>query len=522
MTAASAAPEATGRPIANRYLFYGLAGICMLMFAVDSSVVSVALRTLVADLDTSLAWAGWTLTGYALTQIVAMPVVAKLAEQFGQMRVFVICVVVFMLGSLLCGLAPTIYVLIACRVLQALGGGGIMPSAVSIIARLFPESRNRMLGLFTSIFPIGGIIGPNIGGLLLEHFPWRVLFLVNVPVGLIVVPLLARRITAYDRGSSGASGVSRRLDILGAGLFAGAIVAFLMGLTLVGRDPTIVRTPTFWLLLATSGVCLVLFVRHERRVPEPIIDLSLVTRHPFLVVNVHNFLFGACVWGCFSFVPYFASVQYGMGPLESGAILTPRSLTSILLGTATSFLLVRLGYRLPIVAGLAAIAVSTVVLGQGWAGAALGPLTIAPFVLLALVVGMGGVGTGLVMPASNNAALDLLPDRAGVISGMRGMWRSTGGIIGTAVIVVILELSQDKAAGLRMMFTAYGLLLLLAIPLTLLIPDMSPETRHRGRRGGRSGSGSPTPASPVPATTEAGGAPASAPRPIGAAHAADR
>src|SRR4051812_6441011 len=215
MTAAPAGQAGVGGHLANRYLFYGLAGLCMLMFAVDSSIVSVALRTIVVELDTTLAWAGWTLTGYALTQTVAMPVIGKLAEQFGQMRVFVICVVIFMLGSLLCGLAPSIYVLIACRVMQALGGGGIMPSAVSIIARVFPEQRNRMLGLFTSIFPLGGIIGPNVGGLLLEHFPWRVLFLINVPVGLVVIPLLATRIAGYDRRPAGAEPPSRKLDLVG-------------------------------------------------------------------------------------------------------------------------------------------------------------------------------------------------------------------------------------------------------------------------------------------------------------------
>ena len=510
MSTTMAAPAT---PMPNRYLFFGLAGISMLMFAVDSSIVTVALRTLVIDLDTSLALAGWTLTGYALAQTVAMPVVGKLAEQFGQMRVFVICVVVFTLGSLLCGLASNIYVLIACRVLQALGGGGIMPSAVAIIARAFPESRNRMLGLFTSIFPLGGIIGPNIGGLLLEHFSWRILFLVNVPVGLIVVPLLARQIAAYDRSAAGPAATRRRLDVLGAGLFAGTMVGLLMALTFVGQDPATVWTATFWLLVAVSVACLVLFVRQERRVAEPVIDLDLVTRHPFLVVNIHNVLFGACVWGSFSFIPYFASVQYGMGPLESGAILTPRSITSILLGTATSFLLVRLGYRMPIVVGLGIIAVSNLILAQGWTEVAIGPLTLAPIVLLALVVGAAGIGTGLVMPAANNAAMDLLPDRAGVISGMRGMCRSTGGILGTAIIVVALELSADKAAGLRTMFAAYGLLLLTAIPLTSLIPDLAREGRRRGdeRPGGAPRTEARVPDEPV-----------STPRALGAAGAPDR
>jgi EmrB/QacA subfamily drug resistance transporter len=502
--------------MANRYLFYGLAGLCMLMFAVDATMVTVALHTLVVDLDTSLAWAGWILTGYALAQIVAMPVVGKLAEQFGQLRVFVICVVVFTLGSLMCGLAPSIYVLIAFRVVQAFGGGGIMPSAVSIIAREFPESRNRMLGLFTSIYPIGGIIGPNVGGLLLEHFTWRILFLVTVPVGLVVVPLLARQIAAYDRRPANAENSKRSLDVLGAGLFAGAVAALLLALTFLGQDPSIVRTPAFWLMLAASAGLLVVFVRHERRVPEPVIDLTLVTRHPFLVVNVHNFLFGACVWGCFSFVPYFAIVQYGMGPLESGAILTPRSIASIVFGTMTSFLLVRIGYRLPIMVGLAIIATSTIMLGQGWTGTELESLMVSPVVVLAIVVGLAGIGTGLVMPATNNAVLDLLPERAGVISGMRGMCRSIGAIIGTAIIVVLLELSSDEAAALRTMFTAFGILLLTTIPLTLLIPEISrdhPASSERSDEGIRR----------TPSDTDApSGAAAGTPQALGAAGRADR
>jgi EmrB/QacA subfamily drug resistance transporter len=488
--------------LTNRYLFYVLAGVSQLMFAVDSSIMTVALRTLVVDLDTTLALAGWALTGYALTQTVAMPVVGKLGEQFGEMRVFVLSVVVFITGSLLCGIATNVYMLIACRVLQAIGGGGIMPSAISIIARVFPESRARMLGLFTSIFPIGGIIGPNIGGLLLEHFSWRVLFLVNVPVGLIVVPLLAREIASYDRATTAAPGRKRRLDVVGAGLFAGAMVALLLALTFVAQDPSIVRTPTLWLTVLACIVLFALFGWQERRVAEPVIDLDLVIRHPFSIVNIHNLLFGACVWGSFAFVPYYAVVQYGMSPFESGAILTPRSITAIVLGTVTSFLMYRLGYRVPIVVGLALISIANVALGQGWAGDELGFLTIVPFALMALVVGLQGIGSGLVMPASNNAALDLLPDRAGVISGMRGVFRSTGGILGTAVIVVILSLSEDQAAGLRMAFTVYGVVLLAAIPLTLMIPEMPRE--ERGGEDHSSGARQTAPAEAscgVPAST---------------------
>jgi MFS family permease len=115
-------PRITAFRLDRRWVFFGLAGLSLLMFSIDGTIVAVALRTLIVDLQTSLVWAGWTLTAYALTQTVMMPLVGKLAEQYGQMRVFLICVFLFTLGSLLCGLAPSIYVLIACRVLQALGG----------------------------------------------------------------------------------------------------------------------------------------------------------------------------------------------------------------------------------------------------------------------------------------------------------------------------------------------------------------------------------------------------------------
>src|SRR5712664_1197036 len=125
------------------YLFFALAGVSLLMFSIDSTVVSVALPNMQADLQTSLVWLGWTLTGYMLTQTAVMPLAGKLSESFGRMRLFLVCV-----------LAPNIYVLIACRVLQALGGGGFLPIAAGIVAHAFPENRNRMIGMFSIIFPL--------------------------------------------------------------------------------------------------------------------------------------------------------------------------------------------------------------------------------------------------------------------------------------------------------------------------------------------------------------------------------
>src|ERR1700704_5058126 len=185
-----------GKTVAERrraYLFFALAALSLLMFSIDSTVVAVALPSMKADLQTSLVWLGWTLTGYALTQTAVMPLAGKLSESFGRMRLFLVCVCLFTLGSLLCGLAPNIYVLIGCRVLQALGGGGFLPDAAGIVAHEFPTNRNRMIGMFSSIFPLGGIIGPNLGGFIVERWSWREVFLINVPIGVLVLLILIRQ-----------------------------------------------------------------------------------------------------------------------------------------------------------------------------------------------------------------------------------------------------------------------------------------------------------------------------------------
>src|SRR5919205_3579325 len=191
------------------------------MFSIDATVVSVALPAMMRELNTTLVWLGWTLTAYMLTQTSVMPLAGKLTESFGRMRVFLACITLFTLGSLLCGLAPNIELLIAFRVLQALGGGGILPAAAGLVAREFPENRSRMIGLFSSIFPIGGVVGAQPGGVIVEHWSWRDVFLINVPIGIVVLLVLWRWGEAREETQP------RSMDVVGAALFAAAISAFL-------------------------------------------------------------------------------------------------------------------------------------------------------------------------------------------------------------------------------------------------------------------------------------------------------
>jgi EmrB/QacA subfamily drug resistance transporter len=457
------------------YLFFGLAGLSLLMFSIDSTVVAVALPNMMADLQTSLVWLGWTLTGYALAQTAVMPLAGKLSESFGRMRVFLVCVFLFTLGSLLCGLAPNIYVLIGCRVLQALGGGGFLPSAAGIVAREFPHNRDRMIGLFSSIFPLGGIIGPNLGGFVVEHWSWREVFLINVPIGIVVFVILLSQMGPAEPAAE------RHIDVPGAVLFAGAITSLLAALSLLGNDPSFIRSPAFWAMLIGAGSLMAVFAWQELRVPEPILDLRLVFRGPFLAVNAYNFVFGATVFGFFTFIPYFVVMQYGMSTVESGAILTPRSIAMTATSTVASLYLIRLGYRWPMLAGMACIVGAMAMLSQGWTEVTFSGLQIGTFPLVAAQVALGGIGMGLAAPSSSNALLDLLPERAAVVTGIRGMFRSTGGIIGTAFIVLALELSPDKAAGMRTIYAVLAVLLLTTIPLTFAIPDTA-RARRRSRQ----------------------------------------
>jgi EmrB/QacA subfamily drug resistance transporter len=478
------------------YLFFGLAALGLLMFSIDSTVVAVALPNMMSDLQTSLVWLGWTLTAYALTQTAVMPLAGKLSESFGRMRVFLVCMFLFTLGSLLCGLAPNVYVLIGCRVLQALGGGGFLPSAAGIVAREFPQNRDRMIGLFSSIFPLGGIIGPNLGGFVVEHWSWREVFLINVPIGIVVFVVLL-----YLKAPPEPT-TARRIDLTGAVLFAAAITSLLAALSLLGNDPTFIRSAAFWAMIVGAIGLLAVFAWRELRTPEPILDLRLVLRRPFLAVNAYNFVFGATVFGFFTFIPYFVVVQYGMTTLESGAILTPRSIAMTTMSTVASLYLIRLGYRWPMLVGMAFIVGAMVLLSQGWSDVTLGGLHIGTFPLVATEVALGGIGMGLAAPSSSNALLDLLPERAAVVTGIRGMFRSTGGIIGTAFIVLALELSPDKAAGMRTVYGVLAVLLLTTIPLTLAIPDTA---RARRRKKAHSEARSAGPASVEhPASTPEG------------------
>jgi EmrB/QacA subfamily drug resistance transporter len=473
---AATTPAVVTRPPATRHLFFALAALAVLMGSIDTTIVAVAVPHLTTALDAPLIWVGWTLTAYQLVQVVMLPLAGKLSDSFGRRRIFLFCVFVFTLGSLLCGLASSIWFLIAARALQAVGGGGLMPSAVGIISDHYRERRAQARGLFTSVLPIGGILGPNLGGFILEHWTWRDMFFVNLPIGVVVF------VGALMMLKPDVKTQSRHVDVVGLALYAGAIMILLSAMTSVGQNPALWNSPLVWLALVGSVTLVALFLRHIKRTPEPVMDYTLVARRPFLAANLYNMVFGASVFGASSFVPTYAISHYGMSALLSGSVNTPRAITMSVTSIVASMWIIKTGYRAPMIVGVGLVSTSLFLLGLGWTEVQIGSFTFGGFWLLASILAIGGLGMGLSSPASGNAALDLAPDRAAAMTGVRGMFRLTGGVLSIAGIVLALTFFPDRGEGLVTIYGYLSMAVLVAVPIALSIPDTARERWRRARQ----------------------------------------
>jgi EmrB/QacA subfamily drug resistance transporter len=452
--------------LAHPYVVFAVTALALLMGSVDGTIVNVGLRTMEAELNTNIALLGWTLTGYTLTQTIIMPLAGKLSDEWGRKRLFLGAVAVFTISSAAAGLAPNVYFLIVFRVLQAIGGGAFLPSATGIVSDAFGERRGTAIGLFTSIFPLGGIIGPNLGGFLLDHTTWRWIFYVNVPIGVL---LLVMGLFVLPASRPAAS--QRKVDVMGASYFAAAMFGVLYGMTNLATNSNASHDPVMWISFGTGLLMLVLFLSHEMRTPAPMIELELLKWRPFAAANAYNFLYGVAAFGLFSFIPYYASYAYNMTPGESGLILTPRSIAMASMSTVSSFLLFRAGYRKPMILGVLVVAASLVLMSRGFHDVVLFGWHMPNLLMLALIVTLSGLGVGIGGPASNNASLDLVPEKVAAVAGLRGMFRSTGGTLGTAAITLYLSHQPDPGIALQHIFLALAVVLCGVIPFVFLIPE---------------------------------------------------
>jgi len=455
----------------QEYSIFAVAGIAVLMNGIDATIVTVGLPAMMKDFHTSVALIGWTLMGYVLAQAIIMPILGKLSDDLGRRKMFLGATLIFTASSVAVALSPDIIWAIIFRLLQGLGGGAFLPLATGIVSDTFGERRMTAIGLFSSIFNSGGLIGPNVGGFLIDNFSWHWIFLINLPIG-IALYLWGLKVLPRDKPRATFS--YQQIDLPGMALFIVGTLSLLYGMTNWAANPSTPGLITLG-LFAAAIIIFIFFIRREDKVPNPTIETKLLRWRPFLAVNLYNFIFGATLLGSGAFVPYYTTVAYNMTASQSGLVITPRSFAVVIASAVTSFLIVRLRYRKPMLFGLIVMAAGTMFLGVNYAG--INPLGLNAMDNLVLILSIlslvSGIGFGMANPAVNNAVLDLVPEKTAAVAGIRGMFRFMGGVIATAVITLVLSAIPDQGYGMRLIFIIFGLLLLLLIPVVFMIPDMA-------------------------------------------------
>ncbi|GHE91322.1 EmrB/QacA family drug resistance transporter [Streptomyces longispororuber] len=406
----------------------------MLLAALDQTIVSTALPTIVSDLG-GMEHLSWVVTAYLLAATAATPLWGKLGDQYGRKRLFQSAIVIFLVGSALCGAAQNMGELIAFRALQGLGGGGLMVLSMAIVGDLVsPRDRGRYQGLFGAVFGATSVLGPLLGGLFTQHLSWRWVFYVNLPVGAVALAVIAVALRIPARTAR------HTIDYLGTFLIASVATCFVLVASLGGTtwpwgSPRIIG-------LAVLGVVLaVCFVAVERRAAEPVIPLRLFRVRTFTLSAVISFVVGFAMFGAMTYLPTFLQVVQGVSPTMSGVHMLPMVVGMLIASTGSGQIVSRTGrWKVFPVAGTGITALGLLLLHQ------LKPDS--PTVEMSAYFFVFGFGLGLVMQV-----LVLIVQNAvgyedlGVATSGATFFRSIGASFGVAVFgTVFTNRLGDKLA----------------------------------------------------------------------------
>jgi MFS family permease len=452
----TAAPEVTQAPTPHRVAIFSVVAMALLMSSLDGTIVATALHTIQHSLNASINWTSWIITAYSIGMVSALSLAGKFSDRFGRRRYFLASVVVFAVASLCCGLATNIYLLIALRAVQAAGGAGFTPSATGIITENFGEARDKAVGMFGSIFPIGAMIGPIFGGLFVSYWSWRGIFFV------IVLIVCCLRYVPRDPERDSQS--RRPVDVPGLVLLCTGTLALMLGISYLGQAGSSAASPLFIVPVIGGAALLALFGRHIRRVAAPFIAPRLIAGRGFGATNVINILYGGGVTGMLALVPLYAVDRYHISALGSGTVLTAQGVAVITLSSLAVMALRRTGYRWPLYIGSAAIAV-------GYAGIGLSPPGISPYLWLALTACVVGAGTGISSPAGRNACLQLATDQSPAVAALRTTGRQIGQILAVSVSTTIIAQSADPGTLLARVFIAFAVVCVAFLPVIARVPE---------------------------------------------------
>jgi EmrB/QacA subfamily drug resistance transporter len=415
----------------------------MFLAALDQTIVSVALPTIVGDLG-GLSHLSWVVTSYLLAATVSTPIYGKLGDMYGRKPVFLVAILIFLAGSMLAGLSQSMAELIGFRALQGIGAGGLMVGAQAIIADIVPpRERGRYMGLIGSVFAVASVAGPLLGGFLVTNLSWRWVFYVNLPVGILAVLIVSTRLHLHTPHKR------HRIDYLGAALLSGGVGALILLATWGGTEYPWGSSEIVG--LGIVGVALLtIFVWWEGRAAEPILPLQLFRSRIFTVANAMGFTIGMAMFGAIIFIPLFLQIVYGVSAKSSGLRTIPLMAGLLVTAVVSGRTISRIGrYRPFPIAGTAVLVVGMYLLSLLGVDT---PPWVASVYMVVVGVGLGLVMQVLVLVVQNDAR----PQEIGVATSSATFFRSMGGAFGVALFgTIFASRLSDQLASLPRRVTAH-------------------------------------------------------------------
>ncbi|MFH1810179.1 MAG: MDR family MFS transporter [Pseudomonadota bacterium] len=431
MTASTgSADAASGEPIAvnrtRRRLVLASVMIAMFMAAIEATIVATAMPSIVADLG-GFSLFSWVFSIFLLTQAVTVPLYGKLADLYGRTPVFTFGVSVFLLGSLLCGLAPSMHWLIASRALQGAGAGAVLPIASTIVGDIYSfEERARVQGYLSSVWGISSIVGPLLGGIFVTYLHWSLVFWINLPIGVLAVLGIRRFLHEQVERRP------HRLDIAGAVLLLLALSSLVVALVQGGVGWPWLSWPSL-ALLALAPIGLAAFVWRERSAAEPMVPALVWSRGVQRTSNVGSLLAMALMMGVTTFIPTYIQGVHGATATVAGFCLSGMSLGWPLASTLAGRLMVRIGLHRAALIGAAFLIAGSATLVE-LPGGGHGPLWAAAGAFLV------GLGMGFTTTVYLVAVQSSVPwQQRGVATGFNMLMRILGGALGAAALGGVLN-----------------------------------------------------------------------------------